>query len=572
MPDPYSVTKCAELLAGTKALTVDWLEDSHIALFGDATHFRAWPLESTHYAPQLLAYLDDYTDAGNATPQTYVQNPTASEQTWPGYWGGATHRRIRRGDKTFIVQGLRQVFVLAAVSDLAALTPQVMEQEEILQAFGLQPGEADRIALRYVALAADTQDLCLAIPSNTLMLQLIRPTMTAWTDPGTYALGDVRYYLANDGTADFRCVLGYMTPALAIAPSLDTEHWIPFGPWVYVDRKWTVQPDGTAEFAFLFEVRRWDAAWSTSGTSSGDEVQLGQSGVHTAGTDPNEDATGWAEVKIEQLTGVPIADRATLLSRLQSANSQYVTSSVQIHENARDGYLAASREQRRKFEGDADTDAIILVLAGARYDRPARLARWWPRRSLAALTALIGASGKAVSGYSFTFPADASATSLFSDRTNITDNGDTTYDVRQELSTQDPDDDGFVAKENRYAWMKYGQEIEYRPTPTDGGHAGHQYRMHFRKVERLYTNSKAYAYTWANHDYTDSGGTTAEGIVYTCAWLEPVGDSGGQAIVWGDWRERETGQTRYVAYRCTQDYRTTWHTAATGASNAKVTT
>jgi len=126
------------------------------------------------------------------------------------------------------------------------------------------------------------------------------------------------------------------------------------------------------------------------------------------------------------------------------------------------------------------------------------------------------------------------------------DNGDGSTDYTQTMTSiynlSWPD------VEPRFCMLMSGQEKEYRAMPSDSTRVYSQYRFHYLTMERCYTNTKAIAEAWAG-----------KAVITT----SPKGDTGDTAALYGSWKEREKGSTRYVAYRITVDYYTAWAEAMT---------
>jgi len=125
---------------------------------------------------------------------------------------------------------------------------------------------------------------------------------------------------------------------------------------------------------------------------------------------------------------------------------------------------------------------------------------------------------------------------------NDNDDGSTDYARTMTSVYQDT----YPEIEPRFCMMKSGKTIEYRPSPTDSTRIAHQVRYHHETIERLYTNNITLAKAWA------------ETAAITTA---PKGETGADLALWGYWHEREKGTTRYVAYRCVEDFNTPWDIA-----------
>jgi len=144
------------------------------------------------------------------------------------------------------------------------------------------------------------------------------------------------------------------------------------------------------------------------------------------------------------------------------------------------------------------------------------------------------------------------------------------FQLTRNLSSSVDDDS---EDEGRYAWITYGSTIMYRQNPVETETLAadkQQVRYHYERVERLYTSSEAHAHIWANKDSNNGKvgwpGGSASGRINTLI-LVNMGDSGKHAVVWGSYKEREKGDSKYVSLRCTQDLWTAWVTAKDNLSD-----
>lgn len=307
---------------------------------------------------------------------------------------------------------------ITTIASLSGLTPYATQDDEILNLFGFETGRGESLAFVYANLSPASRSACDAFTDAALVTALVESLLTAWVDAtATFALGDLR----TDTGVDYICILGYSYTAGGSAPSADATHWAVWGDWSYAKRLFEGREDGTARFSVAFRRQTWDKAWT-------DKREMGR-----ANTD------GWKLQSVEQVSGVPVSSRSTLLDAMAVSEidatddeNDYAVDDIIIEE--RQGFLAASKRKVRVYDGVEDGDAVIVEIMPPINGDGRALVRTWFMRNLTAKTALIAASGKAVSTYSYTFPGDGTdATTLRPKRVVVTDYGNGAYDVTQYL-------------------------------------------------------------------------------------------------------------------------------------------
>lgn len=167
----------AENLARPPDFSKMGIEDRHSLFQGNAEVWRTWECPMTEDAARLQDFLTDYVSVNNLTPAAYVVNPMVGGETVYGTFRQVTCRRLRIDGKTILAQGLRRVFAPTTAAELAACAYRTVRGNEILEAFGLGPGEGDEAALIFPDMNPASETVLLGLADADLVTAL----KTGWT-------------------------------------------------------------------------------------------------------------------------------------------------------------------------------------------------------------------------------------------------------------------------------------------------------------------------------------------------------------------------------------------------------
>lgn len=189
------------------------IEDRHSLLQGNAEVWRCWELPMTEDAARFQDFLTTYVSAGNLKPAAYVQNPKVGGETVYGTFRQTLSRRLRIDGKTILAQGLRRVFSPESAAELAKLAYRTVRGNEILEAFGLGPGEGDEAALIFPDINPASEANLAALTAADLVAAL----KVGWT----YVTR--KFDHGEDNTATFTVVLRKVTWNAFVATAPDIE-------------------------------------------------------------------------------------------------------------------------------------------------------------------------------------------------------------------------------------------------------------------------------------------------------------------------------------------------------------
>jgi len=170
------LARCRAVLAENKAKAVN-LErfdgDSvHSWANGFAEEWRMWELPTTDDASLYLDFLTTYTSAANAKASQFVTDPRIAGEKLDGVWRQVAARKMRRGGKVYLVQGLRRVYTPASVAELAALPYRRTRKHEILAPFSLGAGEGDEVGFVWEDLNPSNETAFRALTAAALVKDL----------------------------------------------------------------------------------------------------------------------------------------------------------------------------------------------------------------------------------------------------------------------------------------------------------------------------------------------------------------------------------------------------------------
>lgn len=169
-------------------------EERHTLVAGNAEIWRSWDLPTTDDISTYLDYLTEYTSAANQKASAYVTDPMVSGDKVEGVFRQVAARRLTIGGKTVMAQGLRRVYAPTTAKLLAARPYKKTNENEILEALGLAPGEGDNIAFVWLDINPTSE--------TTLMGLADAGFVTALTATGyTYVMRKFEHL--EDNTARF---------------------------------------------------------------------------------------------------------------------------------------------------------------------------------------------------------------------------------------------------------------------------------------------------------------------------------------------------------------------------------
>ncbi|MBM4092040.1 MAG: hypothetical protein FJ276_21800 [Planctomycetes bacterium] len=295
-----------ELLAENKAKTLPGYDDEHASRLGDEERRRCWEITaSREFALLLCAKLDAYTSAKNGSPSGSVSDPTIDGQTVPGTYRGIRTYRIRnpRGDGILIVQGLRKGFATAFTDAEWRLVGASVDPATGVFKFtrehrnmNIAAWDDQVTALKSVATLTDPyasgekytgtfaavthepvkeEDGSLTIRQTLTQLQA--PADVAALKALTYRVREKDTILLPETTyTGLRKLRWYtwegLNPSAETAclgiTAADLVSNFPGAGWVYADRDFEKQRDGTATFVVYFE----QFTWSDTATEASAQV------------------------------------------------------------------------------------------------------------------------------------------------------------------------------------------------------------------------------------------------------------------------------------------------------------
>ena len=338
-----------------------------------------------------------------------VTDPSVDGQTMTGLFAVSEVRCAPNEDGSlFVSRVLTEMFTLDDTGDLASILSLQTRQQELINRFGFEPGDEEKLLSIYPAISPASE---------------------------TYAMDT-------------------LTPA-----NLETHIG---GTWTFVDRKFNEKPDGTAEFLVLYMQETWDATYSADRKSvQGSTVSgyLRSLLVQVTGSDRTQALSDFDTITAEggaafsagtnYNIGDPVVYSGTDYIFIEvhpagawNANhvvdAEYLLNGRNVAERGR-GEFSVSGNMTSVYNGVLDADAVIVFQGdpNTEFDRYT-MRRVWYRRSEAAKDTLVTAgSGKARSSF-------VHETKTFGHQSyQVQDHGDGGFTVRQNLGeffdeTHDP--------------------------------------------------------------------------------------------------------------------------------------
>ena len=170
------LARCRAVLAENKAKAVNLerfdVDAVHSWANGFAEEWRMWELPTTDDASLYLDFLTTYTSAANAKASQFVTDPRIAGEKLDGVWRQVAARKMRRGGKVYLVQGLRRVYTPASVAELAALPYRRTRKHEILAPFSLGAGEGDEVGFVWEDLNPSNETAFRALTAAALVKDL----------------------------------------------------------------------------------------------------------------------------------------------------------------------------------------------------------------------------------------------------------------------------------------------------------------------------------------------------------------------------------------------------------------
>jgi len=164
-----------KLLVEESAVLVSCTSQSWV---GSRTLARRWTKIRDRDMEEVVKFLDTYSSVTNKEPTSFVENPMAGHETYPGTWAHQTATMSKSNpDGESLVgvsQTLQEVFPIAAIADLAALNRRRVKDDKREAEFDFQDGRADDITLVFPFLLPDaaTETACMSAISEADLLTL----------------------------------------------------------------------------------------------------------------------------------------------------------------------------------------------------------------------------------------------------------------------------------------------------------------------------------------------------------------------------------------------------------------
>jgi len=378
-----------------------------------------------------------------------------------------------------------------APTDLVALLPVITQEQELLNLFGFEPGDEEKLAYVYTNIdpAAATQTVCM----ETLLI------------------------------TDLEAIVG--------------------GTWNMVDRKFVEDPEtGTATFAVLYIDETWLADYVADrnvirgGTVSGwlrnlvlqatgedqaqalDDFQLVMDelgGNFAAGTQYNKGDT----VTYSATQYIFIAKHLGAWSASDVVEAHYLLNGRQLQHKGKGEYVVTG-EMVSAYDGTAASDAIVVRAGDAFTVSDRRIGvRVWFRRSEAAKDTIVDPSGPGEAWTDWSYDS----VTFYSHNFAVEDHQNGTFTIRQYgWALTDSEDDGFVTRIKPgittsdqqmiiRTWPNVTQAIMLSLTDWDGGKA----RSNFSFVDPVFQSSTLFTHADCFiEDKTEAGYTVRQVLVF----------------------------------------------------------
>jgi len=164
-----------KLLVEDSALLVACQAQSWI---GSRTLSRRWIKIRDREMEETVRFLDTYASIKNVEPTSFVVNPKASHEEYPGIWAHQSAVMTKSnpdGDATVgVAQTLQEVFAVSGIADLVALNRRRVVEDKREAEFDFQDGRADDITLVFPFLSPDaaTEAACMSTITEANLLTL----------------------------------------------------------------------------------------------------------------------------------------------------------------------------------------------------------------------------------------------------------------------------------------------------------------------------------------------------------------------------------------------------------------
>ena len=193
--------------------------------------------------------------------------------------------------------------------------------------------------------------------------------------------------------------------------------------YTIVKRKFDIEDDKSGTLYVVFEKDTWTATSWTASRKQVSYINYGTSGVRQG------KAGGKGTEDVFELTGIPQGSTTTLATRARKCDTHRVVQNVTLIERG-DGEYKISQRQGIAYESVSDTAAFIQTIkSNFNGGQQAGLIRVWPRRTKKASDTLASPAGRAM------HPCKYRSQSYAHNTVHVTDNGDGTFDVTQQLMT-----------------------------------------------------------------------------------------------------------------------------------------
>lgn len=294
---------------------------------------RGWKCSSVE-AKGILEYLHDYAslkNSGAATKTALITDPCTKDQLagWKGTW--VQSQVYWDEEREMIVQELELLFSISLIGDLSALRPQITSENEILDPFGLKNGEQDKLGYVWKNLNPASRATCEAFSDQALLgaFPMSGSTVTTWATATSYTAGAFVY----QSSKVYKCLTNHTSNTFAT--ELGEAKWQLW--WIYIDRLFREEENGTGTFTLLFQKVAWNAFAEASPDISWydnydtQHQRINEVWLHVTNTDD--------------------------LTDLYTADTGYNV--MEISKTEGDGYLTVKRVQYRQATGSEDNNEVM---------------------------------------------------------------------------------------------------------------------------------------------------------------------------------------------------------------------
>ena len=235
------------LSASSRAYCMGEASASLVALVSSGD-YPAWATNTVYaVGDRVLQSSIVYLCATAHTAGTFSTDLTAGKWVAQDAWTYADRRfedSVDQASTLTILLRRENITVIDAFTDLSALTPEIMQGNEIRDVFTTATGEADYIGLRYKNLSASSRSYCSGFAASQLVTLVASGDYPAWVTATAYVVGNrvvqsgTRYICATAHTSD------------VFATDLAAAKWTALDSWTYAERKFE-DSDGQASTFFV---------------------------------------------------------------------------------------------------------------------------------------------------------------------------------------------------------------------------------------------------------------------------------------------------------------------------------